>query len=213
MNRTFLLFLMIGTAMMIAVIGQHKPTINLDYTPWQIDSLDNGTTRVFGLTLGKTTIQEANQIFASFADTRLTVKTDSDGSPQYELIAYYDEITMSGLVASLHLNYKLDQQQLASLYQQVKNSEPVTSPNMTEQHYKLDNDTEISYLSTPISSITYIPVINYGQETIRQRFGQAKDETATADGEQIWNYPDLGLKIYIYTDQPERFIYASTNTH
>ena len=119
---------------------------------------------------------------------------------------------MSGLVASMQLTYKLDQQQLASLYEQVKNSEPVTSPDKSEQHYKLDNDTEIVYLSTPISSITYIPVINYGQETIRQRFGQAKDEITTADGEQLWRYPELGLSIYIFTDQPERFIYTLTNT-
>ena len=79
MNRTFLLFLMIGTALLILVIGGNPTEDQPAYTPWNISILDNNKIRVFGVTLGKTTIQDANQIFANFPETRLI---DNNGKLQ-----------------------------------------------------------------------------------------------------------------------------------
>jgi len=67
MNRNFLIMLMIGTAMVITVIGQHDPANQLNSQPWEVATLENGSLRVFGITLEKTSIQEANQILADFA--------------------------------------------------------------------------------------------------------------------------------------------------
>ena len=81
---------MIGTALMIMVIGDNQDEKHPEYMPWNIDIIQNNNIRVFGVTLGKTRIQDANQILASFADTRLL----KNGS-ELELIAVYDELNMA----------------------------------------------------------------------------------------------------------------------
>jgi len=208
MNRTFLIILMIGTAMMIAVIGQHEPTTHLDTMPWEVDRQENGSLRVFGITLGKTSIQEANQIFASFGKTQLQVTTDNDEYQTYQLIANYDGLIIGGLITQIQLTYQIEQNELQDIYRSVKNTKASQDVNQGIQYYSVSNKTEISYLSTPISTITYIPSIDYDLETISQNFGLASEKRQLSDEEQVLDYPEMGLKIYIHDNKPDRFVYA-----
>ncbi|HEY9200341.1 MAG TPA: hypothetical protein VIQ81_01990 [Gammaproteobacteria bacterium] len=200
MNRTFLIFLMVGSAMMIAVLGQYKPHTQLNYTPWDIQIQDNGASRVFGLTLGKSNIQEANQIFASFADTRLLI----DESNQPVLVAHYNELVMDGIVADLELYYQLEPAVLEQLHKDlvaIENSQ-------RQQTYKLPADTEMDYLSTPIARIVYKPAIQYGEELITQRFGAPQQTVKVDDQQRHWLYPDSGLTISLFDgQQAEEFEY------
>ena len=66
----------------------------------------------------------------------------------------------------------------------------------------------MSYLNTAISTITYIPSIDYGLETIRQNFGQATEEKQIDEELQIWTYPEMGLQVYIYKSELDHFVYA-----
>jgi len=208
MNRTFLIILMIGTAMMIAVIGQHEPTTQLDTMPWEVDRLENGSLRAFGITLGKTSIQEANQIFASFGKTQLQVTTDNDEYQTYQLIASYDGLIIGGLIAQIQLTYQIEQNELQSVYHSVDNSQVSQKDNQEIQLYSVSNKIEMDYLSTPISAITYIPSIDYGLETIQQNFGPATEEMKLSEEEKVLNYPEMGLKIYVHKNKPDQFVYA-----
>ncbi len=201
MNRTFLIFLMVGSAMMIAVLGQYKPRTQLNYTPWDIQVQDNGASRVFGLTLGKSNIQEANQIFASFAETRLVI----DDNNQAALIAHYDELVMDGIVSDLDLYYQLEQTVLQQLHRDL-----VAAKNNEQQQksYTLPPAVEMDYLSTPIARIVYKPAIQYGEELITQRFGTPQQIVKIDDQQRHWLYPDSGLTISLFDDlQPEEFEY------
>jgi len=215
MNRTFLIILMIGTAMMIAVIGQHEPTAQLDTMPWEVDQLDNGSLRVFGLTLDKTSIQDANQIFASFAQTRLQVTTDKNGHQTYKLTAFYDELIIGGLIAKIKLNYKIDSNDLQKIYLSLNSSNPDNKTtevsNKDVEFYSVSQNIEMEHLNKPVSSITYIPSLDYDQESIRQNFGRAAEEKQINDDLQLWSYPEMGLKIYISQSMPDQFVYAPLN--
>lgn len=201
MNRTFLIFLMVGSAMMIAVLGQYKPRTQLNYTPWDIQIQENGASRVFGLTLGKSNIQEANQIFASFAETRLVI----DENSQATLIAHYNELVMDGIVANLDLYYQLEQTELQQLH-----SDLVAAKNNEQQQksYALPPALEMDYLSTPIARIVYKPAIQYGEELIMQRFGTPQQIVKIDDQQRHWLYPDSGLTISLFDNQQaEEFEY------
>ena len=204
MNRTFLIFLMIGTAMIVAVIGQHEPSAQQDTMPWEVDKLKNGSLRVFGITLSKTSIQDANQIFASFAETRLQVTTDTSENKTYQLIANYNELIIGGLITKIVLTYQLDQKALEKIAHSIKNIKNTQG----SQLYPINNKIEMSYLNTAISTITYIPSIDYGLETIRQNFGQATEEKQIDEELQIWTYPEMGLQVYIYKSELDHFVYA-----
>ena len=203
---------MIGTAMMIAVIGRHEPATQLDTMPWEVDRLENGSLRVFGLTLGKTSIQDANQIFASFAKTRLQVSTDSNHYQSYQLVAIYDDLIIGGLIAQIKLNYLIDSSKLQDIYRSVKASqaENIATEALEEgiELYSISKEVEIKQLNKPVSSISYIPSIDYDLDSIRQYFGPASEEKQVDEDLQLWNYPEMGLKIYISKSKPDQFVYS-----
>ncbi len=207
MNRTFLIILMIGTAMMIAVIGQHEQTTQLDTMPWDVDRLENGSLRVFNITLGKTRIQEANQIFARFGKTQLLVTTDVDKNKTYQLITTYEDLIIGGLIAKIELTYQLTQDDLKNIVSSLENMHDAKTQKYS-QKYSVSEEVQMQYLNTPVASIIYTPSIDYGLETIRQNFGQAAEESKLNNNEQLWYYPEMGLQIYIHKTEPDQFIYA-----
>lgn len=195
MNRTFLIFLMIGTALMIMVMSEKQSPSDLNNRPWEIDIHKNGNIRVFGITLGKTTIQDANQILASFPETRVIMDT-----PQTRLVAMYDELIIGGFIASIELNYALDEDTLKKLVNK-------TTIPADKTYGLLDKNTEMTLLSTVINGLNYKPGIDYDMDAILQRFGQPTTETKLTDSITQLEYPDLGLEITIDTQGPDIFKY------
>ncbi len=186
---------MIGTALMVMVMSEKQNLSDLNTSPWEIDIHKNGNIRVFGITLGKTTIQDANQILASFPETRLIMDT-----PQARLVAVYDELNLGGYLANIELNYALDENTLKNL---TENTAVLTDKN----YGKIDKDIELSLLSTVINGLTYKPDIEYDIDAILQRFGQPVNEVKLSDTSTRLEYPDMGLEIMIDTQAPDYFKY------
>ncbi len=212
MNRTLLILLMVGTAMLITVIGQRDPSVHLDAMPWEVVKLENGSLRVFGITLEKTTIQEANQIFADFADTRLQV-IEAPQNQQIQLVANYDDLSIGGLSAQLKLIYLVEPNELQTIFQSIDKTKPIKETYLIDDSfitsYPVADKIKMSYLNKRISRIIYIPSIDYSRETIQQNFGIAAQEEKYNENTQIWHYPEMGLKIYILQDKPDHFVYES----
>ncbi len=207
MNRTFLIILMIATAMMIAVIGRHEPTAQLDTMPWEVDRLENGSLRVFGITLGKTSIQDANQLFANFGKTLFTVTSSANNKTNYQLITQYDELIIGGMIAKIILTYDINQTDLETIYHSLK-SENATPKRINHvDFYSVNEKTKMRYLSAAISGVTYIPSIDYDLQSIRQNFGQPAKEKTLNKELQEWSYPEMGLLIHVHSTLPDRFIY------
>jgi hypothetical protein len=196
MNRNFLIFLMIGTTLMILVMGGHQTQRHPSYTPWNIDILENNKIRVFGVTLGKTTIQDANQIFASFPETRLVEKDE-----KLKLLAIYHELQFGGLVADIELSYNLDNDELKKL-------KDVATTDAQSGHLRLPEDIEMTLLSTNISKLVYKPSVDYEIDTILQRFGTPKSEQTISGNVTRWIYSESGLDILINQNDLDIFTYS-----
>jgi len=205
MNRTFLIFLMIGSAMLIAVIGTQKPTIQHDYAPWDVTSSEQGALHVFGITLGKTTIKQASQVFGNSAETQFLVAPSDSKNHQRQLITIYKDLIISGVISELRLTHQLDKHKLNELYSILSTE---SNAQDTQQSYIIPAELKAQYLSTPIASITYIPSINYGEDVILQRFGTPSEELAKSDTITLWLYPEIGLEIQLRPNQAEHFIYT-----
>jgi len=187
---------MIGSALLILVIGGNPTQDHPAYTPWNINVLDNNKIRVFGVTLGKTTIQDANQIYARFPETRLI-----DNNGKLQLLAIYRQLQFGGLVADIELNYDLDNTTL----QKLKDSaflDPKT------EHLNLPENVEISLLNTVIANLIYKPSIDYEIDIILQRFGTPESEQKMSGNLTLWTYPKSGLEIIINDAGPDTFIYS-----
>ncbi|MDH5471674.1 MAG: hypothetical protein OEY87_08950 [Gammaproteobacteria bacterium] len=200
MNRTFLILLMIGTALMVAVIGSRETHDTIDTMPWHIQVVDNGYTRIFGITLGKTNIQDAHQILAHFSETRLYTVNN-----KIELQAHFDEFSLGGLLAEIDLIYDIPETLLIELQQHAMDSEQ-------GEYQILNDDLLMNLLTTPIKQLIYNPSIDYDSDIITQRFGLPESSETVNDTVEKLNYPDIGLVIYLNTKGPEKFIYSQLAT-
>ncbi len=209
MNHTFLIFILLIIAMMLAVIDQQHATPQLNYQPWQTDRFESGMSRVFGITLGKTTIQEANQIFANFAETRLTTDNTVDGSTHYQLTAHHNQLVFNERTGDIQLRYQLSPQKLQSLYENTILFQSDDSTPPEQDFLTISMEEEMRLLNTPIDRVTFIPSVRYGEQLIQEQLGPASEHKQLEDGRQILSYPDLGLMIIIAQDQTEKFIYSS----
>ena len=187
---------MIGTTLLILVMGGHQSQQNSAYTPWNINVLDNNKISIFGISLGKTTIQDANQIFASFPETRLLEENN-----RQQLRAIYRELQFDGLIADIELIYNLDD----STLQQLKTS---AIPEPESSYYRLPENIEISLLNSTATSLIYKPAIDYEMDIILQRFGAPHSEQTLSDNILRWSYPESGLTIIIDDSGPDKFIYT-----
>ena len=191
---------MIGTALMILVIGGQRTSEQADYMPWDITVLEDGSVQAFGITLNKTQIQDANQILSSFPETRLI--NDLNNKPL--LVAYYDEVAMSGLMAEFELEYNLEQEKLLALEKQAN--------YIPEQEYALLPEAiEMELLNTTVARLSYMPLIDYDIDIILQRFGQPGRESQITEFLQLLEYSDLGLSIYINSAGQDKFVYTPVN--
>jgi hypothetical protein len=198
MNRTFLIFLMVGTALLIAVIGGEHRSALPGYMPWEVKVLDNGNIRVFGINLNRTRIQEANQILSSFPETRL--QTDQNNQPA--LFAVYDQLNMGGLIVRLELQYDVDEETLGQLAARATDSDEGHDATLPDQ-------LEMELLDARVKAIRYLPEIDYDMDMVLQRFGQPAELQSLSDRLQWLRYPDMGLDILLDRAGPEIFSYRA----
>ena len=190
---------MIGTALMIAVIGNKDGEQSSDAMPWNIQILDNGSSRIMGITLGKTNIQDAHQIFAHFSETRLFTTNDKT-----ELLAHFDEFSMAGLLAEIDLVYDISESLLDKVRQQATDTR--------HGEYQLVRESMLmDLLTSPVKQLIYKPFIDYDSSIISQRFGQPEDHESINETVEKLSYPTLGLVIYLNSDGPDKFIYSLIN--
>jgi hypothetical protein len=198
MNRTLLIFIMIASAMIIMVIGNRSPDQHAAYSPWDINVLENGNIRVFGITLNKTLLQDANQILSSFPVNQ--IKTDGDSQKKY-LVASYNDLNFNGLIADIDLEYRLTANELAEL-------EKISELNNT---LKLSEKDEMKLLGTVIKAVRYRPTIDYDIDMLLKYFGQPESKEQKSDNIEYWHYPGLGLKIILNREGQDEFCYTSTS--
>ena len=107
MDRKLLLWIVAGTLIALALAlllpGGRAPERE-PRLPWQIETLPDGSARVFGLTLGESSLTDARQVLG--ADGALTLFRSPEGDISLE--AYFERLFISGLKANLVLNLELD---------------------------------------------------------------------------------------------------------
>lgn len=192
-TRNKFLLLVLGFGLLIGLLSspdhQHETK-----TPWNIQRLPEGHVHVFGITPGKTTIQEANQILGHFAETRLY------NTEPPRLLATHENMLLGDEMARMDLQYQIDELELASLQQSSVEFSPC-------KYIKPGMEQEIALLDTPIARIIYTPVNDYSNGSIEQRFGEADEIRQVNEKQQVMLYRKYNLSVYINSDKPDVFVY------
>lgn len=154
--------------------------------PWQIDVLDGGHSRVFGVTLGRTRFAEAH-----LGEAELAVVAAPGEAGQLEA---YVERAQAGFVSGrMVLTLDAPAAALADWRARAVKVEPMQS---TTRRYTLAAADRAAAATAVISAIAFIPSIQLDAETVRARFGEPA-ERIERDTISHWLYPARGLDVAI----------------
>jgi len=166
--------------------SSRRPPANIEGLPWQIDSLADGTSRVFGISLGKTTLAEVKKLMGDGAALAIigTSKTD------YGLEIYASHYRAGILNGKLVIVSDLDRTSLGVMRQRAVREG-------ASRRFLLHADDISAALQSRVKAITFIPGVNLDEDIVRRRFGSPGHIVSTGDTVKHFLYPDKGLDIII----------------
>jgi hypothetical protein len=160
--------------------------------PWQIDKLPGGDTRVFGITLGQTTLDEAIELLGD--DMKLAIIAAPYESGTVE--AYYSHHTAGPITGKMILVLDFDPEVLSHL------RERAIQDGGTRRYHLHPDDLPVAYRA-PIRVINFLPSFNLDEEIVQARFGTPAEILQIDEQPQHWLYPDKGLDLILNTDGKE----------
>ena len=169
--------------------------------PWKIQLDPQGNSEVLGVTLGRTTLEEAQEAFGAEAKINLFASPDQ----HYAVEAYFERLFLSGIKADMILALDLPQQQADGIY---RRGLRVSKLGSGSRKVDLAPEDERALLQQPISHITYLPAADLEPELLGSLFGEPARRIPGKAGVTHWLYPEKGLDIAVNPDGKEVFQYV-----
>ncbi|MGB4467665.1 MAG: hypothetical protein WBI41_06420 [Azovibrio sp.] len=167
--------------------GKGDPDSNL---PWQIQLDDQGNSRVFGLTPGRSTLAQVRQRLGNDMDIAIVAGPGEVG----DLEAYYTQVPLGFVLARLILTADLSPDAITAMRERALKAERMES---STRKITLHPDDLAAVENTPIRAFSLIPNVNLDEATIIQRFGQPVERIAVGANLTHFLYPHLGLDVVL----------------
>ncbi|MBV8470903.1 MAG: hypothetical protein JOY60_13715 [Burkholderiaceae bacterium] len=165
--------------------------------PWQIDRLDDGATRVLGLTLGRSTLADVQRHWGDELMLAVLARDGEIGA----LEAFVDSTQLGFVSAKLVFTAQLDAAALKDLQQHAVKSQLQPSG---VRRYTLAAVDRTRALQAVVTGLTVLPSVHVDAALLTQRFGAPGEQLQTRvpdpDGgapqaQSNWLYPALGLAV------------------
>jgi len=173
-----------------------------DTLPWKISHPTPETSRVFGITLGQSSLGETEKAFKEQSEISL-FKT-AEGKMLIE--AFFDELNFNGLKAKFVLTIAVPTADLQGMFDRGlrMNSTP------SGKRITLTPDDLARVRTAPVSSFTYLPTVRLEEAVISKRFGTPEQRIReTKSGAVHWLYPKHGLDITLGGNEKPLLQYIS----
>ena len=167
--------------------GSDQPVVGV--YPWQVEQLGGGVSRVFGVVLGETLLNEVDAIFKARPVIALY-----ESKEKLTLEAYYKNISLGGLIGSFIFSLDALPEELEKIKKQSHKSERIEN---NEIKYKLDKPASIKAKQLRVKNLIYIPTVQLDEEMILKRFGKPAQKIKLKTTEEGWHYlyPEKGLDL------------------
>ena len=175
-----------------------------DTLPWKIAHPTPDTTRIFGITLGLTSLDETTEIFKGQAEIQISLFKPTDGKLSVE--AFTEEVNFNGLKAKIVMNIAVPPEELSGMFNRGLriNSTP------SGKRITLTADDLARVRQAPIASFTYLPNVRLDDAILAKRFGEpAQRVREKRSGVIHWLYPQHGLDIVLGGDEKPLLQYVS----
>lgn len=159
--------------------------------PWQIEPAADGSSRVFGLVLGHSTVADVLQRFPD--DLRLALVAAPQGHAT-ALEAYVESHRAGFVTGKLVLSFEADPAWLDAARARSPRREIVEGG---AQRFGLSPEDLQQAQAAPLSAMTFVPSARLDAATVQQRFGEPAERLTGPEGETQWLYPVWGLAIAV----------------
>jgi len=166
--------------------------------PWQIERLPNGTTRVFGIVPGQTTLDVA---MAQLGDDNELAIISAPGETGC-LEVYYSHYTAGLIEGKLILVADIEPDTLASMQMRARRKAGT-------HRLLLDEGDLPTARRAAVRAITFMPTFDLDEEITRARFGIPAEVLPVSAQEQHLLYPESGLDIVLNADGKDVLQYLS----
>jgi hypothetical protein len=173
--------------------------------PWQIETLADGHTRVFGLEPGRSTLDAARRQYGPDVQVALMIAPSASPADSGALEAYFESITSGGVAGKMILTLATTVDQRAQMLQRARKAEYTESAS---RKVALGSDDLIGVGQAVISGITFIPATNLDEQIILQRFGTPAQRLRSNAKTEHFLYPDKGLEVQLNTQGKEVLQYV-----
>ncbi len=202
-----LLHLGAGAVVLVALglylLPREGPRREVADLPWRVEALPDGTYRVFGLVLGRATLQDAVRKLGEPEAVALFVSPDGERS----LEAYFGRRTLGGLEARIIVVLDIPQ----GFEVPAGPGEPQPSG---ARKYPLPRELWPRLASQPIAVLTYSPTYSGLDETyLVTRFGSPEARRSLEAGRIRLEYPNRGLTLHRAPKGREVFDYLPPGPH
>ncbi len=195
MTRLFslLLFLtlIIGAYLSLKPRGESYTTTVQGF-PWQIETLPDGYSKVFGIRPGEDTLEQARAQLGPGPQLAII----SSGAEDYSLEMYYDRYTAGVLSGKLVLTGQLPAEQLM---QMAERSTRTGHLKTGARKLRLHADDLPRAWQAPVQAIAFIPAARLDRPTAIRRFGTPAETIADGSKTHLL-YPDKGLDLMLNED-------------
>ncbi len=165
-----------------------------DMLPWRITHPTPATTRVLGVTLGSSTLADAEQAYQEAAEVSLFKA--GDGKMAVE--AFFEDIKLNGLKAKIVMTIGVPAQELQGMFERGLRMNATGSG----KRITLNTDDLATVRKAPISSLTYLPAVRLDEAVLNKRFGTPAERIRETKNATVhWLYPQHGLDITLSGDE------------
>jgi hypothetical protein len=192
------LILIVSIALILVLVptGRRDFDRTGDVYPWAAEVTPAGETHVLGITLGRTTLAQAEQRFRSSAELALF----AEGANDLSLEAFFNEVTLGGLSSRVVLSLSVDPGVLAQMRERGGSGERTESGAI---RHRLHTDDLALARAAPIWALTYVPYVQLEAALIEQRFGRPDEIVRTSATTAHYLYPTKGLDIMLNDNERE----------
>ena len=166
--------------------------------PWQIDSLPDGSSRVFGITPGQSTLGDVVEQLGN--DMQLAIIAAPGESGNLEM--YYSRYSASIITGKLIFVAKMAEDTLLQMQERAFRDGGT-------RRYRLHADDLPLAWQAPVKSIIFLPSVNLDEEIARNRFGIPAEILHSSEQVTHLLYPDKGLDFVIDQDGKEVLRYVA----
>jgi len=170
--------------------------------PWQIELLPDGTSKVFGVTLGQSTLGEAREQLGDDMELAIIVVAADD----HGLEMFYSHYTAGVFSGKLIVAADIGPDTLEQLLDRAVNAEYLES-GARKFHVNPD-DLPVAYQAA-VKSITFIPGIALDEQTALKHFGTPAETIRRSDQVAHLLYPGKGLDLTINKDGKDILQYVA----